>query len=572
MVEVAQLSSPNQNIASEQAETPNTVVLEALGAALPELGVSFMAGLPGSGNYELVHAAREAGVRYYGSNHEAGAVGVADGWSRTTGQVGVAMLSQGPGLTNGLTALTEAVKSRTSMVVIVIDTPRTSRHGNLNVDQTAVCRALGAGVEVVRSAASAVDDLARSLHRTQTEMLPIVLMVPLDLVHAKVPKAQTTVRSLAYAAPPWPDLHSVKEAANKIKLAKRPVILAGRGAMRSEAGAELRALAEQIGAVLTVAAPAKGLFSGDDFDLGIAGSFASPVTAELLGQADLVLAFGASLNAWTTGNGRMLGANVPAIQVDVDPSAIGSHRSVDMAIHGDAAVTATQIYQELVRGEWKQTGYRTPELKNRLATNDPSSHFIAATGEKGLDPRVFTLALESLLPAERTLTVDSGHFMGWPAKYLSVPDAAGFVYPQSFQSVGLGLAVSIGVGIARPDRISVLTIGDGGWMLSPQELDTAVQNEVSLLAIVYNDSSYGAEVHRFEPLGLNVDLVRFPERNFEAMAQSVGAQGVTVRSLDDLEKLKPWLENPSGPMLVDAKIDPTVIGDWIAGNSKAALA
>lgn len=549
-----------------------SLVLEAMGAALPKLGVTFMSGLPGSGNYELVHAARAAGVTYYGTNHEAGAVGLADGWSRVTGEVGIAMLSQGPGLTNGLTALTEAVKSRTPMVVVVIDTPRTSRHGNLNIDQAAVCHALGAGVEMVRSPGTALEDLSRSLYRTQAEQIPIVLMVPLDLVHAEVPNDSPDPETMAMADPPWPAPAAVTAAADLIRSARRPIVVAGRGAVRSGACASLVTLAQRIGAVLTVSAPAKGLFAGASFDLGIAGSFASPLTAEILSQADLVLSFGASLNAWTTGNHQMIRADLPVIQVDVDATAIGAHRAATIALQSDAAATARALAEELASSDWRQVGFRTPELAEKLNSHDPSSEFTAADGARGLDPRSFTVALNELLPVERTVTVDSGHFMGWPAKYLAAPDAAGFMYPQSFQSVGLGLAVGIGAGIARPDRISVLTIGDGGWMLSPQELDTAVRHGIALLVVVYNDSAYGAEVHRFEPMGLEVDLVRFPNRDFSAMATSVGAQGMTVRTIADLERLRPWLEQPDGPMVVDVKIDPTVLGSWVAGNSKAALA
>ncbi len=549
-----------------------SLVLEALGQALPKLGITFMAGLPGSGNYEIVHAARAAGVKYCGTNHEAGAVGLVDGWSRTTGEVGVAMLSQGPGLTNGLTALTEAVKSHTPMVVVAIDTPRTSRHGNLNIDQSAVCRALGAGVEYVRSEKTAVEDLARSIYRAGAELLPIVLMVPLDLVHAEVPAESELPPHMPTPEAIWPAPAAVTAAADRIRSARHPLIIAGRGAIRSGACAPLIELAERIGAVLAVSAPAKGMFAGQPFDLGIAGSFASPITNEVLGQADLVLSFGASLNAWTTGNGQMISSAIPVVQVDIEASALGAHRTISMAVQGDAAATAQALIEELEKDDWRQDGFRTPELASRLTQHDPSTEFTSANGVNGIDPRSFTIALNKTLPVERTVTIDSGHFMGWAAKYLEVPDAAGFLYPQSFQSVGLGLAVGIGAGMARSDRISVLAIGDGGWMLSPQELDTAVRHKIPLLVVIYNDSAYGAEVHRFEPIGLEVDLVRFPERDFAAMANSVGAQGVTMRALEDLQKLQPWLAQPDGPMVLDVKIDPSVVGGWVAGNSRAALA
>jgi thiamine pyrophosphate-dependent acetolactate synthase large subunit-like protein len=548
-----------------------TLVLEAMGGALPALGVSFMSGLPGSGNYELVHAARAAGVRYCGANHEAGAVGIGDGWARVTGRTGLVMLSQGPGLTNGLTALTEAVKSRTPLVVAVIDAPRSSRHGNLNIDQAAVCRALGAGIEVVRSAASAVDDLAHALHRATVERRPVVLMVPLDLIHLEADQ-EGAPSPVAQPSAPWPDPHAISAAADLLATSSNPVVVGGRGAVGYGAKDALVALAERAGALLAVSAPAKGLFAGDPFDLGIAGSFASPLTAQLLERADLVLAFGASLNAWSTGNGRMIRADVPVVQVDSDPAALGTHRPAAVAITADTAVAARGLLAELDRRGWRQEGFRSEAVATAIKVHDPATEFEPVDSPDGLDPRSFTLRLNELLPVERTVTVDSGHFMGWPAKYLDVPDAAGFVYPQSFQCVGLGLATSIGAAIANPDRISVLTIGDGGMMLSPQELDTAVRHRLPLLVVVYDDGAYGAEVHRFEPMGLAVDLVQFAGRDFAAMARAVGAQGLAVRTLADLEELRPWLVRPDGPMVLDVRINPTIQGGWVAGNSKAALA
>ena len=260
------------------------------------------------------------------------------------------------------------------------------------------------------------------------------------------------------------------------------------------------------------------------------------------------------------------------VQVDVDATAIGVHRPVDIALQADASVTATLLDRALEEREgWTQTGLRNPALTARILDRDPGAEFTVAPAGERLDPRALTVALDRLLPEQRTVTIDSGHFMGWPAKYLSAPDAAGFIYPQSFQCVGLGLGAAIGAAVARPDRISVLTIGDGGMMLSPQELDTAVRNRLALLVLVYNDSAYGAEVHRFQPMGLEVDLVEFPERDFAAMAVAVGAQSLTVSALEDLDSLGEWLREPDGPMVVDLKIDPTVLGDWIAGNSKAAL-
>ena len=127
-----------------------------------------------------------------------------------------------------------------------------------------------------------------------------------------------------------------------------------------------------------------------------------------------------------------------------------------------------------------------------------------------IDPRTLSIALDDLLPAERTVVVDSGNFMGYPSMFLAVPDRAGFCFTQAFQSIGLGLASAIGAAVARPDRLTVAALGDGGFLMSVAELVTAVRLGLPLLVVVYNDAAYGAEVHHFGPHGHPLDTVTVP--------------------------------------------------------------
>ena len=186
----------------------------------------------------------------------------------------------------------------------------------------------------------------------------------------------------------------------------------------------------------------------------------------------------------------------------------------------------------------------------------------ASDGEH-VDPRALTIALDELLPAERTVVVDSGHFMGFPPMYLQVPDAAGFVFTQSFQSIGLGLANAIGAAIARPDRLAVAALGDGGALMAAQELETAVRLRLPLLAVVYNDAAYGAEVHHFGPHGHDLGIVRFPDTDIAALARGAGAEAITVRALPDLAPIGDWLARRDRPLLVDAKVNPDVCAEWL---------
>src|SRR5207248_6194281 len=133
------------------------------------------------------------------------------------------------------------------------------------------------------------------------------------------------------------------------------------------------------------------------------------------------------------------------------------------------------------------------------------------------------------------VVVDSGAFMGWPSMYLRVPDAAGFVFPQAFQCVGLALGNAIGAAIARPDRLAVAAVGDGGMLLSLPELETLGRLGLPILVVIYDDAAYGAEVHHFRPMGQAVDLAQFPSTDFGALAEAAGCRGLTARDMTDLD-------------------------------------
>jgi thiamine pyrophosphate-dependent acetolactate synthase large subunit-like protein len=145
--------------------------------------------------------------------------------------------------------------------------------------------------------------------------------------------------------------------------------------------------------------------------------------------------------------------------------------------------------------------------------------------------------------------------MGYPSMFLSVPDAAGFCFTQAYQSIGLGLASALGAAVARPDRLTVAALGDGGLAMSVAELATAARLGAPLLIVVYNDAAYGAEVHHFGPHGHPLDTVVFPDTDFAAVARGFGCAAATVRVPDDLTVVRDWLAGDRGrPLLLDAKV------------------
>jgi thiamine pyrophosphate-dependent acetolactate synthase large subunit-like protein len=255
---------------------------------------------------------------------------------------------------------------------------------------------------------------------------------------------------------------------------------------------------------------------------------------------------------------------VTVVQVDLDEEAIGAHRPVDLGVVGDAAATAEALVAALADRVAAGVERRTTELAAEIAARRWRDEPYSASEAGGvLDPRTLSIALDDLLPAERTVVVDSGAFMGWPSMYLRVPDAAGFVFPQAFQCVGLALGNAIGAAIARPDRLTVAALGDGGALMALPELETLGRLGLPILVVIYDDAAYGAEVHHFAPMGEAVDLAQFPDTDFAALARAAGCHGLTARSLDDLDALREWLAAPDRPFVLDAKVDPAICGEWL---------
>jgi thiamine pyrophosphate-dependent acetolactate synthase large subunit-like protein len=527
-------------------------VAEAVGRTLARLGADHIFGVVGSGNFHVTNAVIAGGARYIAARHEGGAATMADAYARTSGRLGVLTVHQGCGLTNAMTGIAEAAKSRTPMLVLAAEA--TTARSNFYVDQAALAHSVGAVAERVSSASSAPGDVARAVRRATQERRTVLLNLPLD-VQAQ-PAAPGSAHDMGHPGPaadgpPWPDPSAVAALAAAISRARRPVFVAGRGARLARA--ELERLAARCGALLATSAVANGLFTGNPWSLGISGGFASPLAADLITQADLVVGWGCALNMWTMRHGTLIGPDATVAQIDLEAGALGAHRPVDLGVVGDVAAVAAAATVAVD----ESPGYRSPGLAARIASSARwrDVPYTDDSGERRIDPRTLSMRLDDLLPPERVVGVDSGNFMGYPSAYLSVPDERGFCFTQAFQSVGLGLATTIGAALAEPGRLPVAALGDGGALMGIAELETVRRLALPMVVVVYNDSGYGAEVHHFGPDGYPLDTVRFPDTDVAAIGRGFGCTALTVRHRDHLTGLTDWLDGPRDtPLLIDAKV------------------
>ncbi|MER6177247.1 thiamine pyrophosphate-binding protein [Streptosporangium sp. NPDC001681] len=541
-------------------------VAEAVGHILASLGVDTAFGVVGSGNFHVTNALVAHGARYVAARHEGGAATMADAYARLSGRVGVLSVHQGPGLTNAMTGIAEAAKSRTPLIVLAGEV--TEPRSNFFVDQAALAEAVGAVPLRISSAETAAADAAEAFRVAGEGRRTVLLNLPLEVQGRQVPDvpgalvagASGTGASGGNGPRGVPEAGEAARLAEILAAARRPVFVAGRGAR--EARHELEELAERAGALLATSAVARGLFRGSRWDLDVSGGFASPLTAELIRDADVLVGWGCALNMWTMRHGTLIGRDTTVVQVDLEAAALGTHRPVHLGVTGDVARTARAVTRLL--GDDTRTGYRSAALATRIAGENRwrDVPYTDESGDGRIDPRTLTIELDDLLPAERVLSIDSGNFMGYPSMFLDVPDERGFCFTQAFQSVGLGLATAIGAALAQPDRLPVAALGDGGALMGVAELETVVRLGLPMVIVVYDDDGYGAEVHHFGPDGHPLDTVTFPPTDIAAIARGFGCEAVTVRDRSDLAEVARWLDGArERPLLIHAHVS-RARGSW----------
>lgn len=545
---------------ADVGDGPATVrVGDRLADALVAAGLRELFGLLASSNMRIVdRLVSTHSLPFYNARHEAVALGMADGYARASGRPAFCAVTQGPGLLNSVTALVTAQRGRSPVVLLACDSARMDPRRYpfsavvQGLDQPAVLDALGVGW--LRLAEATVEAcIAEAAERAVRERRPVVVLVPTELQHEPSTVATgASGRPEPVPEPPAPDPAAVAAAAEALRRARRPVVLAGIGAVSSGARAELVALAERTGAVLATSLRAAGWFSGVPFDAGICGGFSTPAAVALLGQADCVIAFGAGLNFLTTRKGSLF-ADATVIQVDDDPRAFGLFTGTDVTVLGDARRVAALLLESLQAATPPPGGLRTDANRRLLATATAGDAAGGEGGLDGIDPRALCRRLEDLLPAARTVVTDSGYSFLFPVEFLSVAGPDALLFMADFGAVGCGLGPALGAALGRPDRLAVLFIGDGGLVMTLGDLDTAVRYRIPLLVVCMNDQAYGAEIVQAREHGLDERLASFPTASLAGTARSIGLEARTVTRLADLDELPGLLRSLDGPLFLDCR-------------------
>lgn len=532
---------------------------EVVAHALRECGVDVLFGFMGDANMlHVTSFVSKAGGRFIHSVHEGGSCSMADGYGRTTGTVGVVSVTHGPGTTNTLTALTEAVKARSGLLMITGDVP-SLRNQIQGIDLKSFADAAGAEYIRVDAPAFIADDVARALARIPKTRVPIVLDIPFDHQIADVEYVAP-----AYAAqlpqPPVPSQASISAIVDALERVERPIVLAGRGARDSEAGPALRDLAVALGAPVATTLLGRGLFRGDSHNLDLFGGLSKRLTMETIQSADAVIAFGAALNDFTSGVGKVpegsLLAGKLVVQVDRDQQAFARHRPVDVEVIGDARETALALSAELLRGRFVPRAFRSADLARRIEDHDPLNEFVDESTASALDMRRVVVELDRLLPPDRRVVTDGGRNRTPVWRFMGIEDPRWFQHTSSFGSIGLGTGTVVGVAAAHPDATTVGIFGDGGGMMGIIEFTTAVREKIPLILVIMNDRAYGTEYGKLVGYGVDPVHSRMEWPSFVAMAKAFGGDGVLATTLDDLAAACATALRSDVPFLIEVPADP----------------
>lgn len=561
------MSSPNAIVAPTPARGSTLVpAYEALAHDLKSRGHTRVFGLMSDDTALFVTALDSIGVRFYGARHENTAIAMAEGYAAATGELGIAIIGRGPATANALHGAMYAHRTG-SKVLLIFGASSLGQGAGPDAKEFnafGVFHSAGLKTFVAANSEGARRTLENAIDATSTGGCATLLLpvnVQLGLVEYPgqmgVPSPVASIETRLTAGRPA----AIEAAASMLDRSRRPLFVVGLGAHRSGARKAIEQLADKVGAVVATTLKGKDMFHGYPYHLGVVGSFSHAAGRRLIDQADCIVAFGASLNQRTTSYGTSLPLGVPLIHIDVSAAPIGRLFHADVAVIADATMAAEQLTAAVVERAASSKPFHTAEIQRSLAEHDLASEFQSAHTPRTMDPRSLALELDRLLPPNRNAVYDAGNFLQ-VIPYISGLSPDHIKNTVDFASIGMGFGTALGFACGTPDRITALFVGDGGFLMTMGELETAAREDIPLVVVVINDAAYGAELHFLKMRDMPVAKSVFADIDFAPVAQAFGFQAYTVRTLEELRALAPILRNPEGPILLDCKINAAVAAGY----------
>ncbi|MGW0708935.1 thiamine pyrophosphate-binding protein [Streptomyces sp. NPDC002643] len=537
---------------------------EVLARHLAEARVGCAYGIPGQRILPLFHALDDAGIPIVLTRHEQGAAFMADVHARIAG-MGVCLATSGPGAINLLGGLAAAWMDSVPLLAITAqaETSEFGRYGTQEgtglgrtPDIPAMCRATVKASWQPTSPHELGPLLAEALATARSGRPgPVHLDIPSDLFTAPAPPAPTHTGA-AVDAPDLVDGSLLQAAADALRRAERPLVLAGGGLADPATARLLMKVAE------AADLPVAGSFAAKRYvdehhrlALGPVGTYGRAAANHALHhEADLVLALGVAFSYLTTAGWT---ARLPAdrlIRVDIDPRELGNTYQGGIAIQATtrAFLTALHPHADSIRGD----GIRRATA---LRAEHPDPPATAPTN--GLHPITVCEAVGRHLDERTTVLADVGQNAYWVERYLRTRGDNRFLINAGLGSMGHAVAGAVGAFKARatsggPGEKVVVTTGDGGFLMGALEISTAVAEEAAITWVVFNNGTLGTQQAWFDRTGHRPVACRLPDTDLVALARSLGADGRRVHTAQDLDAALAWAVQRAAPTVLDVHIDP----------------
>jgi acetolactate synthase-1/2/3 large subunit len=518
---------------------------QAVVKCLQEEGTKTIFGFPGGAVLDLYDELFRADIQHVLVRHEQGAVHAADAYSRVTGEVGVALLTSGPGATNGVTGIATAYLDSIPLVVLTgqVPTPLIGNDAFQEVDIVGITRPCTKHNYLVKSIEELVPTLREAFHIARTGRPgPVLVDLPKDIVAslAEFPKKQP-IRMQSYQPTYKPHSRQVEKACKLIMEAERPVLYVGGGVILSNANKELTELAIKLNIPVTMTLMGLGAFPGTHkLSMGMLGMHGTYTANMAVAECDLLIAVGSRFDDRVTGKLDEFATKAKIIHIDIDPTSISKNVKVDVPIVADcknALIAMNKLFdseESFVLSD--EAGKHQPWLKiiDGWATKHPLSY---CTDGDVIKPQYVVEMIDKLTNGDAIITTEVGQNQMWAAQFYRFNKPRRFITSGGLGTMGYGLPAAIGAQIAFPDKHVIDVAGDGSIQMNIQELATARQYGCPVKVAILNNGFLGM-VRQWQELFYGKrysSTVMDVTPDFVELAKSFGAVGLRATKVSEVE-------------------------------------
>jgi len=541
---------------SQAASNPEPALTgaEAILRVLEQAGVEVCFGMPGGAILPLYDAfARGSGIRHVLVRHEQGAGHMAEGYARSTGRLGVAIATSGPGATNLVTPIANAAMDSTPLLCVTgqVSSALIGTSAFQECDIVNVTRPLVKGSWLVTDPARLIPSLREAIALAQAGRPgPVLVDVPRDVQEAPAGRLGEGPLAEPEAEPEAAALDAVGAA---LREAERPVLYVGGGVVNAGAGAELLSLAEAAGVPVVATLMGKGAVpERHPLCLGCPGMHGGRWANLALHEADLILAVGVRFDDRVTGPLETFAPHARVAHFDIDPREIGKLRAAEFPVLGALRLGLSGLRERL-------DGYRCPQRWRRQVGAWRERYPLRYAPAPGLKPQRVLERLDELFAGREVVwTTGVGQHQMWAMQYLHCERPRSFLTSGGHGTMGFGLPAAIGAKAGRPGATVVCVDGDGSFQMTAQELATAVAERLPVIVVILNNGFLGMvqqwQTLFYEERLAEVDLTH--PTDCALVARGFGAAGVTVRSEAELEAAVAAALAADRPTVIDAHVTP----------------